>query len=428
MKIVYVTPGAGGTFYCQNCFQDDELLKSLLALGHDVRKLPMYLPANVGMNAKIADTPVFYGAINVYLKEKLPFYRNAPLWLERIFDSYPLLNMAAKKSSSTRATGLEEMTISMLQGEKGRQASELGRLIEYLQTEVHPDIVHLSNALLLGLAHRLKSDLGIRVICSLQDENEWIDHMSDHYQKKIWNLMGEKAIDVDLFVTASEYYKNKSQKQLKIPAERIKAIYGGIDLNGYEISLLPSNPPVIGYLSRMSEYFGLGLLVEAFIQVKESSPFKDLKLYMTGGYSSEDKRFVNELSRKISKHGFGNDIRIFKSFSKETRIEFLKSLTLLSVPVPTGEAFGSYLVEALAAGVPVVQPNVGCYPEFVNVTNGGVIYKPNTSDELANAIVSLLADPEKVKKLGEQGRKVVQKKFSMEQMAKNLVEIYNDAA
>ena len=314
MKIVYVTPGAGGTFYCQNCFRDDGLLKSLLALGHDVRKVPMYLPSNLEMNGKIADTPVFYGAINVYLKEKLPFYRHAPVWLERIFDFYPLLNIAGKKSGSTRATGLEEMTISMLQGEKGRHATELDHLIKYLQKEINPDIVHLSNSLLLGLAHRLKNDLRTGVICSLQDENEWIDQMNDHYQRKIWNLMAEKAIDVDLFVTASDYYLNKSRKQLNIPVDRIKAVYGGIDLNGYERSSLPFEPPVIGYLCRMSEYFGLGILVDAFIQLKENSPFKDLKLYMTGGYSSDDKRFVSELLKKISKRGFGNDVRVFKSF------------------------------------------------------------------------------------------------------------------
>lgn len=428
MKIVYVTPGAGGTFYCQNCFRDDELLKSLLVLGHDVRKVPMYLPSNLEMNGKIADTPVFYGAINVYLKEKLPFYRHAPVWLERIFDFYPLLNMAAKKSGSTRATGLEEMTISMLQGEKGRQATELDHLIKYIRKEINPDIVHLSNALLLGLVHRLKNDLRTRVICSLQDENEWIDQMNDHYQRKIWNLMAEKATDVDFFITASDYYLNESRKQLKIPVDRIKAVYGGIDLNGYERSSLPSNPPVIGYLCRMSEYFGLGILVDAFIRLKENSPFKDLKLHMTGGYSSDDKRFVSELLKKISKRGFGNDIRVFKSFNKENRIEFLKSLTLLSVPVPTGEAFGAYQVEALAAGVPVVQPNVGSYPEFVKVTNGGIIYEPNTSKELTNAIASLLADPEKARKLGEQGRKVVLERFSMEQMAKNIAGIYNDVA
>ncbi|MEE9501506.1 MAG: glycosyltransferase family 4 protein [Candidatus Aminicenantaceae bacterium] len=426
MKVVYVTPGSGLRFYCQNCFRDTALLQSLVSLGHDVVKVPMYLPSNLGGNANIVDTPVFYGAINVFLKEKLPFYRHAPEWVERFFDSHALLHLASKKSGSTRPTGLEEMTLSMLQGEKGRQASELDHLIQYLKNEVAPDVVHLSNALLLGLAHKLKDDLGARIVCSLQDENEWVDLMDDHYQSQVWSLMAEKAADVDLFVTASQFYSNQSQKRLKIPADKIKVIYGGIDFDGYERSTLPFDPPVIGYLCRMSEYFGLGILVDAFLELKKDSRFKDLKLHLTGGYSSDDKPFVNGLMKKISKHGFAKDVRVFRDFCKDSRIKFLKTLTLLSVPVPTGEAFGAYQVEALAAGVPIVQPNVGCYPEFVETTKGGVLYEPNTGEKLAAAIASLLSDQEKVRKLGEQGRRVVLTRFSMDQLAKNIERIYND--
>ena len=133
---------------------------------------------------------------------------------------------------------------------------------------------------------------------------------------------------------------------------------------------------------------------------------------------------MNDLMKDISKHGYGDDVKIFKNFDKESRIQFLKSLTLLSVPVPSGEAFGTYQVEALAAGVPVVQPNVGCYPEFVDATNGGIIYEPNDSENLAKAIISLLEDPDKVRKLGEQGRKVVLDLFSMNDMAENMIKIY----
>ncbi|NIM14271.1 MAG: glycosyltransferase [Candidatus Aminicenantes bacterium] len=423
MKIVYVTPGSGGTFYCQNCFRDSELLKSLFVLGHEVIKAPMYLPVNLDDNGNIAGTPVFFGAVNVYLKEKFPFYRHAPVWLERLFDSQALLQLAAKKSGSTRPTGLEEMTISMLLGEKGHQASELDHLINYLR-RVNPDIVHLSNALLLGLAHRLKTDLGTGVVCSLQDENEWIDLMDESYQRKIWNIMAERAGDVDLFVTASRYYSNKSQKQLKIPADKIKVICGGINLDGYEMSSLPFDPPVIGYLCRMSEYFGLGILVDAFIQLKKDNRFKDLKLHITGGYTGEDKHFVKELLKKVSKLGYEKDVKIFKHFDKENRIKFLKSLTLLSVPVPGGEAFGAYQVEALAAGVPVVQPNVGCFPEFVEATGGGVIYEPNDGETLAGTIASLLLSPDRIRELSEQGSGVVLERFSMKNMAGNIVKVY----
>ncbi|UCH92720.1 MAG: glycosyltransferase family 4 protein [Candidatus Aminicenantes bacterium] len=425
MKIVYVTPGSGGTFYCQNCFRDSELLKSLFALGHDVIKVPMYLPINLDNDSGIVDTPVFFGAINIYLKEKLPFYRHAPVWLERLFDSHALLQLAAKKSGSTRATGLEEMTISMLLGEKGRQASELDHLINYLG-QVKPDVVHLSNALLLGLAHRLKTDLGVGVVSSLQDENEWIDLMEETYQEEVWDIMAERAVDVDSFVTASRYYSEKSQKQLGIPGDKIKVIYGGVNLDGYEKSSLPFAPPVIGYLCRMSEYFGLGILVDAFIGLKKEGRFRGLRLHITGGYTGEDKHFVKELLKKISTSGFGKDVEIFRNFDKENRIKFLKSLTLLSVPVPGGEAFGAYQVEALAAGVPVVQPNVGCFPEFVEATNGGVIYEPNDSETLAKSIASLLSDPDRVRKLSEQGRKIVLERFSMGNMAKDIVKVYEE--
>ena len=424
MKIAFITPGSGDNFYCQNCFRDDELLTSLLFLGQDVRKIPMYLPSEGNQLTRVTDTPVFYGAINVYLREKLPIYQHAPSWLERAFDSQSLLRYAAKKSGSTKASGLEGMTISMLEGEKGRHASELDNLIKFLLQEVRPDVVHLSNALLLGLAHRIKHDVGAKVVCSLQDENEWIDEMDASHQSTIWDLMAEKANDVDLFVATSQFYSRKSQDLLKLPASRISVIDGGINLDGYEKSPLPFDPPVIGYLCRMNEYFGLGIVVDAFLELKEDSRFKHLKLFMTGGYSGEDKKFIEKQKQRVSQRDYAEDIRIFEEFDKRNRIEFLKSLTLLSVPVPKGEAFGAYQVEALAAGVPVVQPNVGCYPEFVAATGGGIIYEPNDGKNLAKAMASLLADPARIKQMGEQGRKVVMDKFSINDMAKHIIDLY----
>ncbi|MFC1560889.1 glycosyltransferase family 4 protein [Candidatus Latescibacterota bacterium] len=426
MKIAHIVPGSGGTFYCQNCMRDNELIKALHTLGHDVHMVPLYLPVSLEDHWNSDEIPIFYGAINIYLKEKLPLYRHAPMWLEKIFDSQPLLRFAAKKSGSTRAGGLEEMTISMLLGEDGRQATELDHLIKYLEREIKPDVVHLSNALLLGLTHRLKNDLGIKVICSLQDENEWIDLMSDEYQKKVWNLMAERASEVDMFVTSSKYYAEKSQDLLNIPPEKIRVVYGGIDLDGYEISSLPFDPPVMGYLCRMSEYYGLGIVIDAFIRLKQEEQFSDLKLYLTGGYTGDDKIFVNEMIKKICQHGFERDIRIFGKFDRENRIRFMKSLTVLSVPVPKGEAFGAYQVEALAAGVPIVQPNAGGYPEFITATGGGIIYEPNDAENLAETLVLLLNNPDWVRALGTQGRKAVLEKYSMDDMAKNIIKVYED--
>ena len=424
MKIVYISPGVGNTFYCQNCFRDSGLIKCLTDMGYDIVQVPMYLPTNLDYCETVEKTPVFFGAINVYLKEKISFYKYAPMWMERILDSKSLLKFIAGKAGSTKAEGLEEMTISMLRGEDGHQSSELENMVNYLKKEIKPDVVHLSNALLLGLAGRLKKVLDCKVVCSLQDENEWIDLMSLPYQQKIWDLMAKKAENVNLFITASEFYSKKSQKSMKISPKKIQVVNGGVDLRGYRLSPLSLDPPVLGYLCRMSEYFGLGILVDAFILLKQKEEFKKLKLHLSGGYNSEDRKHLKKMLNRIKELGYQNDVKIFKKFDEEARISFLQTLTLLSVPVLEGESFGAYMFEALAAGVPVVQPDVGCFPEFVKDTGGGLIYSPNTAEALAAALERLLKDPSRLKKVSLQGRESVLKNFSVEKMSREIVDSY----
>jgi glycosyltransferase involved in cell wall biosynthesis len=424
MRIVHLIPGSGGTFYCQNCMRDNELIKALRKLENDVLMVPLYLPLSVEASGVMGDTPVFYGAINIFLKEKIPLYRHVPMWIEKILDSESILKMAARKSGSTRASGLEEMTMSMLDGEKGHQATELDHLINFFKEELKPDVVHLSNALLLGLARRLKNDLNIPVVCSLQDENEWIDPMREKYRSRVWAKMAERAKDVDAFVAASQYYSKKSQQTMNIPADKIHVVYGGIDLSNYDQAPLTFDPPVIGYLCRMSEYFGLGIIVDAFIKLKKDPKYVNLKLSLIGGYTGDDKPFVKKMVKNLTAEGIIDDVKIYDKFDIEHRLEFLKSLSVLSVPVPGGEAFGAYQVEALASGVPIVQPNLGGYPEFIEATGGGILYEPNDPAHLAEALSSMLDDPDRIRDMGEKGRKVVMEHYSMQNMANNILDVY----
>ncbi|MDX1701920.1 MAG: glycosyltransferase, partial [Melioribacteraceae bacterium] len=196
---------------------------------------------------------------------------------------------------------------------------------------------------------------------------------------------------------------------------------------GYKDSSIPMDPPVIGYLCRMNENFGLDILVDAFIKIKNGSNFKDLKLYITGGHTADDLEFVSLINKKIEESGFKEDVKFWDDFNIKNRTEFLSSLTLLSVPVPEGEAFGSYQVEALASAVPSVQPNAGCYPEIMNITKGGVIYQPNNSDTLAEEINKLLKSPETIREMGLSGQKVINEKFTLSNMAKETLSVYNKA-
>jgi len=253
MKIVHIVPGSGNTFYCQNCMRDNSLVKALRDLGHDVTIIPMYLPLNIDdpNSTLFGDTPVFYGAINTYLKQVLPIYRKAPEWVERLFDSRFFLNIAAHKAGSTRAAGLEDMTISMLKGEEGNQATELEHLVNWLKDHSKPDIIHLSNALLLGLAGTIKKELGTPVVCSLQDENQWIDPMEPEYQDRVWQLMAEKAQDVVSFTPTSFYYAKVMREKMNIPEHKMDTVHVGINLSIYQQKSLSPDPPVIGFLYRM---------------------------------------------------------------------------------------------------------------------------------------------------------------------------------
>ena len=424
MKIVHIVPGTGGSFYCENCVRDSGLVKALRELGHEVIMVPMYLPLVIDEPDLTEETPIFFGAINIYLKQKFPLFKKAPQWIERLFDSSILLHWAARKAGSTRASGLEEMTLSMLRGEEGSQAAELEQLVTWLAGEGKPDVVYLANALLLGLARRIKKELGTPIVCALQDENTWLNKMENSYAQLIWQTLSERAKDVDAFVAVSHYYSNIIQERMQIQPERMRIAHVGIDLSGYETTTLPFNPPVIGYLSRMSESLGLGILVDAFIRIKDHERLRNSKLYITGGQTGDDRKFIGRLKKKLAEKNCLEDVKFFQNFDKNHRIQFLRSLTVLSVPITTGEAFGTFQIEALAAGVPVVQPKIGAFPEFINETCGGVLYEPNDTDSLARALRSLLLEPERVRELSECGRESVLKQFSNECMAKKMIEIY----
>ena len=121
MKIINIIPGFGGAFYCGNCLRDSGFTQALKESGHEAHTLPIYLPLFADDSLNDKNVPVFYGAVNIYLKQNFKVFRKMPKWLYRFFDSSPILKFAAKKSGSTRAKGLEQMTLSMLQGHEGYQ-------------------------------------------------------------------------------------------------------------------------------------------------------------------------------------------------------------------------------------------------------------------------------------------------------------------
>ncbi|MBT3749353.1 MAG: glycosyltransferase, partial [Bacteroidetes bacterium] len=234
MRILQFIPGSGGSFYCGNCLRDSKYVEALKKLDHEVVKIPMYLPLFDDERDLDSEVPVFYGAISIYLKQMSPIFRKAPKWFDRFLNSKPMLKFAAHMAGSTRATGLEDMTISMLKGEEGKQHEELDRMVNWIAEHCNPDVIHLSNGLLNGIAPRLKEVLNVPVICSLQDEDVWIDPMEEKYQKQSWDLMKKNSEFIDAYIGVSDYYKELMLDKMNLPPEKVHSLHIGVDVDDYE--------------------------------------------------------------------------------------------------------------------------------------------------------------------------------------------------
>jgi glycosyltransferase involved in cell wall biosynthesis len=423
MNIIQIIPGSGGSFYCGNCLRDSKYVDALRKQGHQVVKIPMYLPL-FSDEHDIGEIPIFYGAIAMYLKQVYPVFRKMPGWFEKMLNSKPMMKMAASMAGSTRAKGLEDMTISMLLGEQGQQKEELDKMVDWIVEHCKPDIIHISNALLLGLARRLKEKTGVPVLCSLQDEDVWVDAMQPQFQQKIWDLMHERAEDVDALVAVSNYFAGEMKKRMNLNSDKIHTFYLGVDTEDYKYIPVQEKPRNVGYISRMCHKDGFDIVVDAFIDLKKKPGFEDVKLIATGGLTGDDKKFMKDQKQKIKDNNLVESFEIIEEFEGDARHNFFKKVAMISVPVRVGEAFGMYLLESMASGIPVVQPALGAFPEIVEKSGGGVTYSPNTPKKLSETWADLLSNPEKLEKLSRDGYEGTKKYFNIHNHAAEIIELY----
>jgi len=313
----------------------------------------------------------------------------------------------------------------MIKGDNTFRKDEVKRLINYINTEGDPDVIHLSNALILGLARQIKKRMDVKIVCSLLNEDDWINDMSESYQSKAWKMIAAESVYVDAFVTPSRYSKEQFISQTGIKGDNIHIVPLGFDAPDPDKSKDQSRPPAIGYFCRVSEHNGFDKLVDAFIEIKSSNIIPGLTLNVCGGYTADDKPFISKQIKKIREYGFQKSIKIYPEFVGNKKAEFFTDVDVISVPVRKYDGYGLYVLEANAAGVPVVQPATGAFPEILEITGGGIIYSPDTISELSKSMVKVLTDHELRKKLAETGSVKVRSELSLDKMSEGLSEVYS---
>jgi len=422
MKIAYLLPGSGGSFYCGNCTRDKVLIKSLKDTGHEILMIPMYLPLNLDQCE--TDAPIFYGAVNIYLKQISPLLKRIPNWLKKFFDSEKVLRFVGKLSGSTSAEGNESMTISMLQGTNGKQSEDLDTLINWLKEHEKPDVVHISNALLSGMAEKLKKELNCVVVCTLQDEDEWVDAMREPYGSNTWKLIESNARFIDAFIAVSDYYAQLIVAKIQVPAEKIHVIPNCIGLDSIRKNTHDASFHTIGYMSKINSIFGADLLFDAFAELKKEAQFSGLKLKYTGGYTDDYKKIVRNIKRKSKLFQLEKDVEFFDDLTASGKKQFLDSISLFCVPSRRKEAFGIQILEAFAAEVPSVIPNIGGYPEVINKSKAGLLYEPDDAKNLTKALKQVLSDKELYQELKQNCHHSIQSVFNTAEQANKILEVY----
>ncbi len=416
MRILHLTPGTG-SFHCGSCLRDHALIRALRARGHDAMMAPLYLPLVTDREVTNPEIEVQAGGISLYLQQKLPLLRFMPRFVHGWLSHPALLRFAAKFMSMTSARDLGQMTLGALEGEQGNQWSEWRRVLEWIKTEVKPDVISLSNGLLIGLCPVIGRDLGIPVVASLQGEDAFLDTLVEPYREQSWAAMRSNAQHVTHFVAASRYYADNMRERLGISSDKISVVLNGLDLTSFAAAKPDQNWPTIGYFARMIHGKGLTTLVDAFIELAQRGTVPRVKLKIGGSKTAGDEKYLAGLQAKLKAAGCDQRVEWHPNVSFGDKVKFFRDLTVFSVPATYGEAFGLYILESIASGVPVVQPRHGAFPELIEATQGGVLCAPDDVKALADALESTLLDGQLRERLITQGMARVRSEFSATKMA-----------
>ncbi len=414
MHIALITAGGAGMF-CGSCMHDNTLARALMAAGHEVSLIPTYTPIRVD-EKNVSTQHVFLGGINVYLDALVPGWRFLPRAATRWLDSPAVLNLVTRFAISSNARKLGRLTVALLAGDQGPEAREIDELVQFLGQTLRPDVVCFSNALLAGVLPRLRQAYSGRIWCLLQGDDIFLDDLIEPFRQQALKLLLAHARLFDGFLVHSSYYRDYMAEYLELPREKMHVVPLGIDLTGHDgmPTAQPRDPFTIGYFARICPEKSLHLLVEAFRIVHTQQPRTRL---MAAGYlSKRDQRYFEDLAR--SAQDLGDAFHYAGSPAGHAeKVEFLKSLDVLSVPTIYREPKGLYVLEALANGVPVVQPGHGAFPEMLEATGGGLLVKPNDPADLARGLLEMLANPLRRFELAQAGRLNVLEKFNPAMMA-----------
>jgi glycosyltransferase involved in cell wall biosynthesis len=410
--------------YCGSCLRDNAMATELMARGHEVMLLPVYTPTFTD-EPNVSNDHVVLGGISAYLEQYVPLFRKTPRWLDRLWDSKFVLSLASRRSISTNPQMLGEMTVSVLKGEQGFQSKEIEKFIDWVKHESPPDVINLPYSLLLGMAEPLKQALNVPILCTLQGEDLFLDGLQEPYRTDAINLIRRHIKHVDSFLSVSDYYARFMPRYLGIPAEKIRVVPLGINPHGFELRERErSGPFTVGFLARISPEKGLHVLAEAYRILRQSGELPEARFEAAGYMAPDCKSYLAGVQKRLRAAGLEDEFHYRGVLDRAGKISFLRKLDVMSVPATYDEPKGVSLLEAMACGVPLVQPRRGAFTEIIENTGGGLLVRKDDPESLAEGILKFVRDKELAEELSANGFRGVREQYTAANMADRVLEAY----
>lgn len=414
MTIAYITAGAAGTI-CGNCLKDNALAMALKRQGHDVVLLPAYTPLLTD-ETDVSERRIVFSGINLYLQGKYSFFRSSRA-LDWLLDHPRLLRWVSKFAVDTDPANLGAMTRDMFKGTAGPFRREMGKLIEALRS-IRPEIVHLTNSMLASMAEPIKKHLGIPVVCSLQGEADFLNGLPEPYRSECFELLERHATRIDRFVAPCQDQVRAMAPILGSAGARMDTVLPGISIDGFrDRGTSHDGRFIVGFLARISPEKGLEVLAEAVEHLRSKHPAENVELRVAGWRAETTQAYVNDLKKRYGFEDLGY-------LSRGAKVDFLSGIDAFSVPPTYRASKGLYTLEALAAGIPVVHPRIGVFPELLESTGGGYLCEPANSLDLATKLERLLLDRDAAQRLGAEARRTVREGFHAGRMASETMAVY----
>ena len=249
----------------------------------------------------------------------------------------------------------------------------------------------------------------------------------EYVQQPFATLARASAYGLDRIVGISEAVAEYLRTEAALPADKIVRIYYGIDPAPYNPDLAPpsrrpegdpSRRPTIGVVARLAPQKGHRVLFDALPAIR--AEFPDVLARLVG---HEELSTAAELRQYAVARGV-DDLVAFEGFRADVA-QVMADLDVFVLP-SLWEGFGLVLVEAMAAGRPVVASAVGPIPEIVVDGVTGLLVPPGDPAALADAVTSLLRDPELASALGRAGRARVERELKIDTMVERTEALYEE--